>query len=244
MIRLFHISDLHFGAEDSLALDWFAAAVAREQPDGVVVTGDLTQQARPREFAAAAQWLQALDPPVTIEVGNHDLPVFNLFSRFLRPYHRYEAVERMIEKPFALPGVTIIPLKTTARFQWRMNWSKGVVSAASLRETLGAVHSRPRAPDDILLVTAHHPLVEGGTRMSSRTRGGKEALVALAEAGVDAVLTGHVHDPFDIPVDVAGRVIRLIGAGTLSERVRESRPSFNCLHIDGGEIETVVRLMP
>jgi len=55
MIRLFHVSDLHFGAEDPQALHWFADIVAMEQPDLIVVTGDLTQQARPSEFEAAAQ---------------------------------------------------------------------------------------------------------------------------------------------------------------------------------------------
>ena len=56
MIRLFHVSDLHFGAEYQAALDWFAARVAAEQPDAVIVTGDLTMRARHPEFAAAAQW--------------------------------------------------------------------------------------------------------------------------------------------------------------------------------------------
>ncbi len=53
MIRLFHVSDIHFGAEDAAALDWFAALVRDEQPDAVIMTGDLTMRARAREFEAA-----------------------------------------------------------------------------------------------------------------------------------------------------------------------------------------------
>ncbi|BBD02886.1 MULTISPECIES: metallophosphoesterase family protein [Sphingobium] len=241
MIRLFHVSDLHFGAEDPQALHWFADIVAMEQPDLIVVTGDLTQQARPSEFEAAAQWLRALGQPITVEVGNHDLPLFPL-ARFLRPYGRYEALERLVERPFDLPGVRIVPLRTTARFQWRLNWSKGVVSDASINRTLGMI--RAGSGRGLTLVACHHPLVEGDTRMSSRTRGGTAALAALAKAGVDAVLSGHVHDPFDMSLNLAGRTIRLIGAGTLSERVRASPPSFNCLHIDDGRMEVVVRSMP
>src|SRR3546814_4621833 len=74
MTRLFHISDLHFGLEDRAALGWFADCVRRERPDAVLITGDLTMRARSREFAAACDWIGALDVPVTVEVGNHDLP--------------------------------------------------------------------------------------------------------------------------------------------------------------------------
>ena len=74
MMRLFHISDLHFGLEDRAALAWFTDCVRREGPAAVLITGDLTMRARSREFAAACDWIEALDLPVTVEVGNHDLP--------------------------------------------------------------------------------------------------------------------------------------------------------------------------
>lgn len=240
MIRLFHVSDVHFGAEDRAALDWFAAAVRAEQPDAVVMTGDLTMRARAREFEAAAKWLESLERPVTVEVGNHDLPYFNLWARFVTPYRRYRALEAMIERPLDLPGLTIVPLKTTARFQWRLNWSKGHVSMRALQEALALAEAVPSGHR--ILVACHHPLIEAGTRSSSRTRGGREALAALAAAGADAVLTGHVHDPFDICHSIGADEVRLIGAGTLSERVRESPPSFNEIRIDSG-IETIARRM-
>lgn len=240
MIRLFHVSDVHFGAEDRAALDWFATMVRDEQPDAIVMTGDLTMRARAREFAAAAKWLESLGRPVTVEAGNHDLPYFNLCARFVTPYRRYRALERMIERPLDLPGLAIVPLKTTARFQWRLDWSKGHVSTRALQEALALVEAVPRGHR--ILVACHHPLIEAGTRSSSHTRGGAEALAALAAAGADAVLTGHVHDPFDIRHTSAAGEVRLIGAGTLSERVRASPPSFNEISIDAA-IETIGRHM-
>ena len=240
MIRLFHASDVHFGAEDRAALDWFAATVHAEVPDAVVVTGDLTMRARTHEFEAAAKWLESLGRPVTVEVGNHDLPYFNPWARFVTPYRRYRALEAMIERPLDLPGLTIVPLKTTARFQWRLNWSKGHVSVRALQEALALVEAAP--PGHRIFIACHHPLIEAGTRGSSRTRGGGEALAALAAAGADAVLTGHVHDPFDIRHVIADSEVRLIGAGTLSERLRDSPPSFNEIRIDTG-IETIARRM-
>ncbi|WP_213980929.1 metallophosphoesterase [Sphingomonas sp. dw_22] len=239
MTRLFHVSDVHFGREDREAIDWFGARVREEQPDAVIMTGDLTMRARAREFEAAAGWLESLGRPVTVEVGNHDLPWFNLWARFVTPYKRYQALERMIERPLDVKGVAIVPLKTTARFQWRLNWAKGYVSTHALQEALALVGAVP--PSDLVFVACHHPLVEGGTRMTSETRRGPEALEALAQSGAHAVLTGHVHDPFDIAHEVDGRIVRLIGAGTLSERVRAQPPSFNEITVDGTRFETRAR---
>ena len=241
MMRLFHVSDVHFGAEDSAAIAWFGQVVKAEQPDAIIMTGDLTMRAKSSEFVAASKWLESLERPVTVEVGNHDLPYFNLWARFVTPYRRYVALERMIEKPLDIKGVSIVPLKTTARFQWRADWSKGYVSTRALQESLMLAEAAPK--DGLVFVACHHPLVEADTRTTSRTRRGSQALSALARAGVDAVLTGHVHDPFDISREVEGRTIRLIGAGTLSERVRATPPSFNEIRVDGRSFETIVRAM-
>lgn len=241
MTTLFHVSDIHFGAEDPAAIAWFADRVHDEKPDAVVVTGDLTMRARHAEFAAAGAWLESLGRPVTVEVGNHDLPYFNPFARFLQPYARYVRLERMVERPLALPGVAIVPLRTTARFQWRLNWSKGYVSARELDATLAQVDAVPE--NYFQIVAAHHPLIELGTRSTAKTRGGADALDQLAAAGVQAVLSGHVHDPFDRVVDARGAAVRLIGAGTLSQRVRSTPPSFNDLRITGGDLSVAVREM-
>lgn len=241
MTRLFHVSDVHFGREDEAAVGWFDALVKDELPDAVVMTGDLTMRAKRSEFAQGLTWLQSLPVPVTVEVGNHDLPYFNPIDRFFRPYARIHRIEAAIEKPLDLAGVVIVPMVTTARFQWRLNWSKGYVSRRSLAKALELVAAAPR--DRLVLVAAHHPLIEPHTRMSAQTHHGAEALIALAKAGADAVLTGHVHDPFDILHDAQGHPIRMIGAGTLSERTRTTPPSFNEIRIADGRFDVKCRTM-
>lgn len=242
MYRLFHASDLHFGAEDRAALDWFADRVATEQPDALIITGDLTMRARRREFSAAAEYLAALNRPLTVEIGNHDLPYVNLFERFTDPYKRYRAMSASIERPINLPGLAIIPLCTTSPAQWRLNWSKGVVRKKALQETVVRAAAVP--PGTLKLVAAHHPLVETGTHGTALTHGGNKALKALGEAGVHAVLSGHVHDPFDMIYKSGDNLIRMIGAGTLSERVRTTRPSFNALTVEDGFLHVEVVTMP
>ncbi len=242
MIRLFHVSDVHFGAEDPAAIAWFDALVAAEKPDAVIMTGDLTMRATRREFERGGAWLRALKVPVTLEVGNHDIPYYwDPFRRLFAPYQRYAAVERMIEAELTLPGISVVPLKTTARAQWRWNWSKGRVSAGSLRNALAMIAHVPKG--NLIFVAAHHPLIEGGTKGTAKTRHGDSALTALAEAGAHAVLSGHVHDPFDVPVERAGRIVRMIGAGTLSKRVRNSAPAFNEIRIADGKFQTIARTL-
>ena len=242
-VRLFHVSDIHFGREDKAAVAWFESTVRAERPDAVVMTGDLTMRARSHEFAAACTWAERLGVPVTVEVGNHDLPYFNPWARLVSPYRRFRKLERAIERPLDLPGVLIVPLKTTARAQWRRNWSWGVVSRRSLAEALALIEAE--RGNRLALVACHHPLADptGHTRPEANTVRGGEALAALASAGATAVLTGHVHDPFDVVHDAAGHPIRLIGAGTLSERVRTSAPSFNELIVEAGLLSVKPRQM-
>lgn len=239
MTKLFHVSDLHFGCEDTGALDWFRERVAAEKPDAVAITGDLTMRARSREFQAACDWILSLGAPVTVEVGNHDLPYFNLIERFFTPYRRIRRIERLVERELDLPGVAIVPLKTTARAQWRFNWSRGWVGPGALRRSLRAIQTVPDGK--AVLVTVHHPLVEANTRGKALTKGGKRALAALAEAKVAAVLSGHVHDPFDLTELTASGSVRMIGAGTMSKRIRSTPCSFNELTIEAGKVSVKVR---
>ncbi|NJR77187.1 metallophosphoesterase family protein [Sphingomonas corticis] len=242
MTKLFHVSDVHFGAEDPAAIAWFSECVAHDRPDAVIMTGDLTMRATTKEFEAGGAWLKSLGVPVTVEVGNHDLPYYwDPIRRFFAPYSRYAAVEKMIERPLEIAGVTVVPLKTTARAQWRWNWSKGRVSTGSLRRALALIEQAPKG--NLIFVAGHHPLIEGGTKGTAKTRRGDIALAALAGAGAHAVLSGHVHDPFDVPVERSNWTIRLIGAGTLSHRTRATPPSFNEIRIADGRFETLVRTL-
>ena len=239
IIRLFHLSDIHFGLEDNRALDWVKQEIAEKRPDAVIITGDLTMRARHREFDAATHWIRSLDVPVTVEVGNHDMPYFNLIERFFTPYKRFRGMEGLVERELDLRGLAIVPLKTAVRAQPRLNWSKGWVTDAALRKCLSAIDRLP--PGKRALVAAHHPLREVGTAGTALTRNGHKALAELAQRPVAAVLSGHVHDAFDIVEETVHGGVRMIGAGTLSQRVRSTPASFNEIGWDGERLDVIVR---
>jgi 3',5'-cyclic AMP phosphodiesterase CpdA len=234
MPTLFHISDIHFGAQDQGALDRFAQAVGDERPDAVICTGDITMRGTVREFEAAARWLSALQAPVTVEPGNHDMPYYwEMWSRLRRPFARFQNAYAASYRDPQVRGVAIISMSTIVPAQWRLNWSKGRVTAPVLTRALHDLEAAQSA--GLRLVACHHPLVDADTHGTGSTRGGRAALARLAAAGAHAVLSGHVHDPFDREIDAGGRPIRIIGAGTLSERTRATPPSYNRLDWSEGE---------
>lgn len=237
--RIFHLSDIHFGLENTRALDWVKQEIAEKQPDAVAITGDLTMRARHREFAAATQWINSLDAPVTVEVGNHDMPYFNLIERFFSPYERFRGMKEKVERELDLGALAIVPLKTAVRMQPRLNWSKGWVSQRALDRCLTALDALPKGMQ--ALVAVHHPLREVGTQGTALTKHGDLALRELAKRNVTAVLSGHVHDAFDIMEDTSEGPVRMIGAGTLSQRTRSTPPSFNEIEWDGRKLTVCVR---
>ncbi|MBH5321435.1 metallophosphoesterase family protein [Aurantiacibacter sediminis] len=238
---LFHLSDLHFGLEDNEALDWVSREIAERTPDAVAITGDLTMRARHHEFAAAEKWIHSLPVPVTVEPGNHDLPNYYLPSRYLNPLGRFEAFREVVERRIELPGLALVPLNSNVPAQPRLNWSKGWISTSALAECLMQLDALPDGMR--ALVTVHHPLRETGTRGTALTHNGTKALRELARRNVLGVLSGHVHDPFDIMEDVGNGSVRMIGAGTLSQRIRSTPPSFNELRWDGKQLDVRVRTL-
>ena len=53
MIRIAHLSDLHFGTEDPPVLAALEQALALSRPDLLLISGDLTQRARRAQSAPA-----------------------------------------------------------------------------------------------------------------------------------------------------------------------------------------------
>lgn len=242
--RLFHISDVHFGVEDRAALDAVAEAVAAERPDAVVCTGDLTQRAKHSEYAAAREWFAALGVPVVLEPGNHDMPYYNPWERFTDPFRRYERLRAAVSGGFESPDVVLVPLRTTVRAQTRIPWSDGVVKPAALNAALALMEALKGDPRTIIVI-AHHPLLGDEGKPHNPTIGGDTAFARLAAAGAHAVISGHVHVPFDQQRACGGQAMRMIGTGTLSTRLRHDAPAswrvIDCA--PGGAIETHLRLV-
>ncbi|MDB5428284.1 MAG: 3,5-cyclic-nucleotide phosphodiesterase [Phenylobacterium sp.] len=235
-VRLAHLSDIHFGGENVPAV---AAATEMLNSDGfdlVVVTGDLTRYAEVAEFEAAAGWLDQVQAPKLVTPGNHDAPYLAPAERIFAPFRRYErAIGPAPAQTHLGGGFAVRGLNTARGAQARINWSKGQISKRQVRAAVdwfGDAHA-----ECVRIVACHHPLTEMiGGPMTARVWGGEAAARDFADAGVDLVLSGHIHAPFVWPYPFADGRTYAVGAGTLSTRERGVPASFNVVEIEGAAI--------
>jgi 3',5'-cyclic AMP phosphodiesterase CpdA len=231
MPRILHMSDIHFGVENTLAAA-AAADYARRHPfDLLVLSGDLTQAGAPLEFEAAARWYAVLPGPKIVTPGNHDMPQLSL-ERLLNPFGRYE---RRFGPPgsawFDGAGMAVRAFNTARGVQLRPNWSKGALARGQAR---AVANDLARAPPGVLRVAVcHHPLVEvPDGPMTGRVLGGPAGADLMARAGVDVILSGHVHTAFAFALPTADRRTYSVGAATLSLRERGAPAGFNVIEAD------------
>ena len=238
MLRLAHLSDLHFGAADPEALEALKEAVAKTDPDLAIVTGDVTQSGRRREFAEASKYFKAFKAPLFILPGNHDAPVYSLPLRFVDPWKRFrEAFGTQTDAAIHLEGATIVGLNSARRASPSLDWSLGQISSAQLRLT---EEEFARAPEGAARIVAlHHPVIPGPGRAGAAVVGSAEtALEAFARDKVDLILTGHVHVADADAHEHYGRSMIIARAGTASStRVRGEAPSFNLIELSEGRAD-------
>lgn len=239
MRTLLHISDVHFGCEHKRAVE-AALAYAHETPNQLVlVSGDITQKGYGREFAAAGAWLKRLPEPVFVIVGNHDVPYWDGPARLFYPWRAFERAtgHPAHDHEHRGDGLMVRGVVTARGVQLRLNWSKGVIDLDQTRRAAEAL--KAAAPGTLRILACHHPLIEMiGTPMTGEVRRGDAAASIFADAGVDLIMSGHVHVPFALPIQLADKRSYAIGCGTLSHRERGAPPSFN--RIDWDEDEIVV----
>ena len=239
--RVLQFSDVHFGCEHPNAC---AAALnyAHANPaDLVLITGDITQKGFPDEFAAAGAWIRAMPEPVFVTVGNHDVPYWDVAARLFWPWRAFEAAtgHPAHDHQFLSDAVMVRGVTTARGWQARMNWSKGVIDLDQTRRAAEALRNAPVGA--LRILACHHPLLEMiGAPLTGEVKRGDQAALIFAEAGVDLVMTGHVHVPFALPIDLSDRCSYAIGCGTLSRRERGAPPSFNQIDWDAKEITVTV----
>lgn len=237
MKPLLLVSDVHFGAEDRAALAALERAVTEIDPSAILVAGDLTLSGRRHEFRAAASWLRKLGRPIALTPGNHDVPVWRVLERFIAPLHGFgKVVAPAGMQEMQTEDARIVSVSTVRGVQMRWNWAHGVISTDQARIVSAKFADAP--PEILRLVLCHHPLITPpGAPIETSTAGGGDAASIFTQAGVDAVLTGHLHKPFVQPFPFGDGMTWSIGAGTMSMRQRGVPPSFTTLQVVEAQLE-------
>ena len=247
MPKIIHLSDLHFGAHDPVIVTAVEKRLDHEAADLVVISGDFTQRAHTDQFKEAGEFIErirAAGHEVLAVPGNHDVPLYNVFRRFLSPLTRYKKFIDETLCPFIqIDGAAVLGINTARS----LTFKNGHVSHEQMdhiRETFANTDVRqPR-----ILVT-HHPLfalpVGDGPELGHLMDDQQDALTAIAEAGVDLLLAGHNHrasiNDAAALVHGSGKAL-VIQAGTAtSTRVRGEEQSFNRIEIDEHGVRVTVQ---
>ncbi|MGC3969123.1 MAG: metallophosphoesterase family protein [Pirellulales bacterium] len=228
MRKLVHISDLHFGRVDTATVEPLRAAISAVGPDVVVVSGDLTQRAREEEYQAAAQFLAGLPTPQIVVPGNHDVPLYDVLRRFLRPLGRYRKyVSAETEPHYADDEIVIQGLNTARSFTFK----NGRLNRGQIEKVRRRFAAAPRRAVRVLVT--HHPLDLPST-YERHDLVGRAALAmpVLAECGADLLLAGHFHQAHAGDTSQRYAISRfaalVVQAGTTTSTRRRDEPnSFN-----------------
>ena len=232
MRRVVHISDLHFGRTDERVVAALTRQLRDLAPDVLVVSGDLTQRARSRQFQEARHFLDTWDGPKIVVPGNHDVPLENLFDRFFRPFAKYrkyiteDLSPTFVDKELAIVGIN------TARSFTRASGRINDRQIEHARKFFCSVD-----PNVVKIVVTHHPFdIPESLADKYLLRRSAHAIAALATCQADLYLAGHSHVPFaalsERRYTVAHHTALIVQAGTSSStRTRAAPNSFNLIHV-------------
>lgn len=210
--------------------------VREVEPDLVAISGDLTQRARSYQFQQARSFLDALPKPQIVVPGNHDIPLHNLFARFVEPLTKYRRYITNDLQPVYEDEELVIVGVNTARSSVFKGGRINKSQVAHLREKFCALGEQV-----VKAVVTHHPfdLPEGHTERDLVGRA-RMAMNELAECGADLFLAGHLHishTGHTRRYNIRGHSALVVQAGTAtSTRERGEANSFNLLRIAHPEI--------
>jgi 3',5'-cyclic AMP phosphodiesterase CpdA len=229
-----HLSDLHFGRIDERLLEPLIRTIETINPTLIAVSGDLTQRARSHQFLEARAFLDQLPKPQIVVPGNHDVPLHNLYARFvgrLAKYKRY--ITDDLQPTYSDEEIVVVGVNTARSLTFK-GGRINELQVAELRNKLCA-----RGEDVIKAVVTHHPfdLPEGHDEGDLVGRA-EMAMATLADCGADVFLAGHLHFSHTGHTakryQIAGHSALVIQAGTAtSTRGRGEANSFNVVSVDG-----------
>ena len=237
MATIAHLSDVHFGRHDPAVVAALEEWLMDRRPELVVISGDFTQRARRAQYREARAFVERLEASglaVLGVPGNHDVPLYDVFRRFVRPLSRYRRyIDDELCPWFESERLAVLGINTARS----LTIKDGRINHEQMRTIRERFRAVPEAKTRILVT--HHPLfampIGDEAELTKRVGRHEDALLAVADAGVHILLAGHFHRSYvrsarDM-VENAGPAL-VIQAGTAtSTRLRANEvQSFNWIH--------------
>jgi 3',5'-cyclic AMP phosphodiesterase CpdA len=214
--RTLHVSDLHAGRRETPGLaDALAALVEAVDPELVIATGDLAHRGRASELAQAQAQFAELGRPVLAVPGNHDIP-YTFPARFTSPWRAFETAVGATDPVYRSDDLIVCGLNSVR--PWRHQG--GRLSHARLARASQELRGDSGGP--LRVVALHHHLAGAPWRPSRKfpLKHRDRALRALAAAGAELVVGGHIHQgvvtaraEFDVLEEASGSIVLATAPG-------------------------------
>lgn len=251
VIRLVHLSDLHFGAY--VDLDQIAALerlVPDLEPAAVIIAGDVSQRARHGEFQRALAFVEHCrrTAPTLVVPGNHDVrwwaSPFGIRGDQPRYAHYRRYFGDTLGPVLSIPGARIVgTVSAHGLAAGSLTWNLRDVTVKGHLPVAETDRARAEfegaAADECRVVVLHHNVLRG--RLSNRWGMARphDTQRRLAASGADLILCGHDHEESVGQLE-GGAVVA--AASTPSSRTRGKRPSvFNLIEIGASSIAVEYR---
>ena len=225
-MRFLHLSDLHIGKrlnefslleDQAYILGQILEITKSEQPDGVLIAGDVYDKAAPSAEAVGLfdDFLTRLSrsgTAVFLISGNHDSPeriaygsrILDRCRIYLSPLYEGKTEPVILKDEIGEVAVYLLPFLKPAML--RRFWPEEEIGSYTdaLRLAVGAMDIDPSRRN----ILVAHQFVTGASRCESEevTIGGLDNVDASVFAAFDYVALGHIHSPQSI-----GETIRYCG---------------------------------
>ena len=188
---------LAYGRVDTAA--YLARAVAAlgalpQQPDAVLITGDLVDFGRRAEYEHLARLLAPIAAPIYLLPGNHDDPAM---LRACFPTHAYMAepvAGRFAQYATRIGDLRLIALDTTVPrashgelCDTRLDWLEQALEAAAGEPAIIAMHHPPFAT-----------LIGHMDAIGLRSGGERLRQIVARHPNVERIVCGHLHRAIDV----------------------------------------------
>jgi 3',5'-cyclic AMP phosphodiesterase CpdA len=236
MTRIIHLSDLHFGTQRLGVVPLLIADIQTLHPDMIVISGDLTQRATPKQYEMAKQFLDAFPHVKKLSVpGNHDISLYNPLERFIYPFSKFKNwISPKLCTSQIIGDIAVLGVNSVTPFK--------IMSGYITEKQLNVVKEFfQKTQARIKIVVMHHNLI--ASERHKIINDAEKIINVLAECGVNLVLCGHIHFACveQVQREFIAHNLYVITAGTAISTRTTAPNSYNIIDIDAEEFTLRVR---
>jgi 3',5'-cyclic AMP phosphodiesterase CpdA len=187
-LRVLHVSDLHAGTHEEPEVEADLLELVRHaDPEVVLATGDLSHRNKPEQQERAARLLRALERPLVVIPGNHDIPRWPP-ARFVRTFDEFRKQWPETQPVYRSDRLVVCGLNSVRPWKYQ----GGALRRHQLEHAARVLAEAPAGA--LRVVALHHHLLGAPWRSRKTTIANRSSVLgALVDAGAELIVSGHVH---------------------------------------------------